>query len=80
MPKIAKSTFQLHLFKVYYLHILGIRILMPTQVKEMQALRDTKWRESKTLQTSTEQQALIKQLNVIDDVFFQKIAEDKDVC
>ena len=32
------------------------------------------------MQTSTEQQALIKQLNVIDDVFFQKIAEDKAVC
>ncbi len=32
------------------------------------------------MQTSTEQQALIKQLNVIDDVFFHKIAEDKAVC
>ncbi len=32
------------------------------------------------MQTSTEQQAIIKQLNVIDDVFFHKIAEDKDVC
>lgn len=31
------------------------------------------------MQTSTEQQALIKQLNVIDDVFFHKIAEDKAV-
>jgi len=27
-----------------------------------------------------EQQALIKQLNAIEDVFFHKIAEDKDVC
>ena len=25
MPKIAKSTFQIHLFKVYCLHILGVR-------------------------------------------------------
>lgn len=32
------------------------------------------------MQTCTEQQALIKQLNVIDDVFFHKVAEDKDVC
>ncbi len=32
------------------------------------------------MQTSTEQQALIKQLNVIDDVFFHKIIEDKAVC
>lgn len=32
------------------------------------------------MQTSTEQLALIKQLNVIDDVFFHKIAEDKAVC
>lgn len=32
------------------------------------------------MQTSTEQQALIKQLNVIDDVFFHKIAEDNAVC
>lgn len=32
------------------------------------------------MQTSTEQQTLIKQLNVIDDVFFHKIAEDKAVC
>lgn len=32
------------------------------------------------MQTSTEQQALIKQLNVIDDVFFHKITEDKAVC
>ena len=32
------------------------------------------------MQTSTEQQELIKQLNVIDDVFFHKIAEDKAVC
>lgn len=32
------------------------------------------------MQTSTEQQALIKHLNVIDDVFFHKIAEDRAVC
>ncbi len=32
------------------------------------------------MQTSTEQLALIRQLNVIDDVFFHKIAEDKAVC
>lgn len=32
------------------------------------------------MQTSTEQLALIKQLNVIDDVFFHKIAEDNAVC
>lgn len=32
------------------------------------------------MQTSTEQQALIQQMNVIDDLFFQKIAEDKCVC
>lgn len=32
------------------------------------------------MQTSAEQQAIIKQLNVIDDVFFHKIAEDKAVC
>lgn len=24
MPKIAKNTFQVHLIRVYYLHILGI--------------------------------------------------------
>lgn len=34
----------------------------------------------KILQTSTEQQAFVQQMNVIDDVFFQKIAEDIDVC
>lgn len=32
------------------------------------------------MQTSTEQLALIQHLNVIDDVFFHKIAEDKAVC
>ena len=32
------------------------------------------------MQTSIEQQELIKQLNVIDDVLFHKIAEDKAVC
>lgn len=32
------------------------------------------------MQASTEQQSLIQQMNVIDDMFFQKIAEDKDVC
>ena len=32
------------------------------------------------MQTSTEHQALIRQLNVIDDVFFHKITEDRDVC
>lgn len=32
------------------------------------------------MQTNIGQQALIQQLNVIDDVFFHKIAEDKAVC
>lgn len=32
------------------------------------------------MQTEIEQQALIQQLNVIDDLFFQKVAEDKAVC
>ena len=48
--------------------------------KLQKALPDKKWKELTILQTSTEQLALIKQLNVIDDVFFHKIAEDKAVC
>ncbi len=32
------------------------------------------------MQTGTEQQAIIRQLNIIDDIFFHKITEDKDVC
>ncbi len=32
------------------------------------------------MQTSIEQQSLIQQMNIVDDIFFQKIAEDKDVC
>lgn len=32
------------------------------------------------MQTSREQQELIQQMNLMDDVFFQKVAEDKAVC
>ena len=32
------------------------------------------------MQTSTEQQSLIQQMNVIDDMFFQKMAEDMEVA
>ncbi len=32
------------------------------------------------MRTSNEQRALIQQMNIMDDVFFQKIAEDEEVC
>lgn len=32
------------------------------------------------MQTDKERQELIRSLNIIDDIFFQKIAEDKEVC
>lgn len=37
-------------------------------------------KDATQLHTFTEQQTLISQLNIMDDVFFQKIAEDKAVC
>lgn len=46
----------------------------------MQTLKNTEGKEPPILQTSIEQQELIRQLNVIDDVLFHKIAEDKAVC
>jgi len=49
-------------------------------VSRKQDINDKKRKEPAILQTNTEQQALIKQLNVIDDVFFHKITEDKAVC
>ena len=32
------------------------------------------------LQTDKERQELIRSLNIMDDIFFQKIVEDKEVC
>ena len=32
------------------------------------------------MQTSTERLALIQQMDLMDDVFFQKVVEDKTVC
>lgn len=32
------------------------------------------------MQTYEEQQEFVSKLNVIDDVFFHKIVEDKEVC
>ena len=32
------------------------------------------------MKTFEEQKALVRRMNVIDDQFFQKIAEDKEVC
>lgn len=34
----------------------------------------------KNMKTLVEQMALIQSLNVIDDIFFHKIAEDPEVC
>ena len=39
MPKIAKNTFQVHLFKVYYLHILGIRKCSTVGYKKASSIR-----------------------------------------
>ena len=32
------------------------------------------------MQTDKERQKLIRSLNLMDDIFFQKVAEDKEVC